>query len=219
MPKFEDMARLVDEGIALDKRMKADKKRLEQIKATLTTVAFEVMDNKSLKFMQIFGTTGHFNTAYKEKFEVDNFERLFKALGEVVAANIARKEEVKYDVKDRFKEALVAVFKQEYSKAISVDQVLQGLGLDSKTIKMVKKKLKGDYLKDKKVLESLGIKGAYEEELYAIRLYKNYELVDHFFGELTSEQIEAVEKSIFIEDGLSAGFEYQDDNLEAELEK
>lgn len=209
----KEFTTLVDEAIELEKQMKADKKKLDTIKALLTKAAYEEMDNKSLKFMQIFGTKGHFNVAYKEKFEIDNYNSLVKTIGEIAVAKIVRKEEVKYDVDDRFKAALIAVLKQEYSKETSIDQILQGLGLDDKAIKVAKKKLKGDYLKDKKTLASFGVTGECEEELYAIKLYKNYELVDRFFGELTSEQIELVKKAIFVEDGISVGFEYEDQEV------
>ena len=49
-----------------------------------------------------------------------------------------------------------------------------------------------------------------QEELHAIRLYKNCELVERFFGELTNEQIEQVRKAVFVEDGISVGLEYED---------
>lgn len=201
---------LVDEAIELEKQMKSDKKKLDKIKAILTKATCDEMENKSLKFMQIFGTKGHFNIAYKEKFEIDNYNSLIEILGEIAAAKISRKEEIKYDVEDRFKTALIAIFKQEYSKEISIDEILQGLGFDYNAIKVAKKKLKGDYIKDKKTLESLGVNKDCKVELFAIRLYKNYELVDRFFGKLTPEQIELVKKAIFIEDGISVGFEYED---------
>lgn len=204
----EHLAKLVDEAITLELKMKDDKKKLDAIKAELTTAAYADMDNKSLKYLQIFGGSGHFNVAYKEKFEIDDYEKLVKILGDIAKSKITRKEEVKYDTEARFKAALIALFKGEYSKEIQIDEVLRGLGLDDKTIKAVKKKLKGEYLKDKKVLESVGVTGECEEELDAIRLYKNYELVDRFFGNLSDEQIEQVRKSVFVEESISVGFEY-----------
>jgi hypothetical protein len=202
------LANLVDEGIALEREIKAAKKRLDQIKAELTTAAYADMDNKSLKYKQIFGSAGHFNATYKEKFEIDDYAALVATLGEVARAKIARKEEIKYDTDTRFKAALIAVFKGEYSSEVSVDEVLQRLGLDANTIKAVKKKLKGDYVQDKRTLESVGVTGDCEEELYAIRMYMNYQLVERFFGRLSDEQIETLRRAIFVEDGISVGFEY-----------
>jgi regulator of replication initiation timing len=206
----------VDEAIELEKQIKQLKKRLDGIKSVLTNIAYEDMDNRSIKFTQIYGTNGHFNVLYKEKLEIDNYTKLVEVLGEIAHAKIAHKEEIKYDVADRFRDALIALYRQEFSNETSVDQVLQGLGLEPKAIKTALKKLKGDYIKDKKVLESLGVKGDCEEELYTIRLYKNYELVERFFGGLTPVEIELVKKAIFVEEGISVGFEYNEEVQENE---
>ncbi|QUO43438.1 ABC transporter permease [Brevibacillus composti] len=203
-----NLTALVDEAIALERKMKEDKKRLDAIKAELTTAAYAVMDNRNLSFLQIFGSAGHFNAVYKEKFEIDNYERLIEVLGDVARSKIIRKEEVKYDTESRFKAALIALYKGDYSKDISIDEVLRGLGLSPDAMKAVKKKLKGEYLKDKKLLETVGVQGDLEEELDAIRLAKNAELIERFFGQLTAEQIDDVKKSIFVEESISVGLEY-----------
>jgi len=204
----EHLVSLVDEAVQLERKMKGDKKRLDAIKAELTTAAYASMDNKNLSFLQIFGTAGHFNAVYKEKFEIDNYERLVDVLGEIAKSKIIRKEEVKYDTESRFKAALIALFKADFDMAIAIDDVLHGLGLSPDAMKAVKKKLKGDYLKDKKLLETVGVQGDLEEELDAIRLAKNAELIDRFFGELADGQIEQVKKSVFVEDSISVGLEY-----------
>jgi len=203
-----ELAQLVDQAIKLDKRMKDDKKLLDEIKSQLQAVAFAEMDNKNIKFKQIFGSIGHFSTTFKEKFEIDDYIKLVSLLGEVANAKIVRKVEVKYDVESRFKEALIALYKDDFSSELTVEDVLRGLGLGDKTVKMAKKKLKGDYLKDKRILESLGVTGECEEELDAIRRYRNWETVDHFFSSLTTEQITQLKKTIFIEEQLAAGLEY-----------
>ena len=75
------LANLVDEGIALEREIKAAKKRLDQIKAELTTAAYADMDNKSLKYKQIFGSAGHFYVSYIEKFDIDDYASLVASLG------------------------------------------------------------------------------------------------------------------------------------------
>lgn len=202
-----DVIALVDQGIKLEKKISNDRKALDEVKAQLTNIAFTDMENKGLKFKQIQGNLGIFNAAYKEKFEVDNFEALKKALGDLVEDKISRKIDVKYDVENKFKKALTALFKGDFSNEPTIDQVLVGLGITD--IKAAKKKLKGDYVKDKKVLESFGASGHLEEELDAIRLYKNYELISRYFEELTDEKIEAIKKGVFVEESLSVGFEYE----------
>lgn len=203
-------AELIDKGIALDKQIKEDTKQLDAIKAKLQAAAVEVMDNKNLKWLQIFGNDGHFNIAQKDKLEIDDYTALIDVMGEKAKSKITRKEEIKYTVDARFKEALIALFKLDFSKdRQTLDEVLQGLGLEAATIKVVKKKLKGEYLKDKKVLESVGITGDCEEELDAIRQIKNAELIDRFFDGLSSEQLTQVRKAVFVEDSIGVGLEYE----------
>lgn len=210
MMTYEQAAELVDQAIALEKQIKESTKRLDAIKAELQAVAIAVMDNKNLKWFQIFGTNGHFNVSQKEKFEIDDYAALIDILGEKAKAKIVRKEEVKYTTEARFKEALIALFKEDFSTdGLTLDSVLLGLGLDPSTINSVKKKLKGDYLKDKRVLESVGITGDREEELDAIRQIKNTELIDRFFSGLTPEQLAQVRKAIFVEDSIGVGLEYE----------
>ncbi|MED4377955.1 ABC transporter permease [Schinkia azotoformans] len=204
------MKSLVDEAIDIDRRMKSDKKRLDEIKAQLTATAFDEMENKNLKYIQYYGKNGTFNVVYKEKFEIDRFSILKDVLGDLVDGKVSKKEsEVKYEVESKFKAALIALYKGDFDKNISIDSVLQELGVDASTLKAVKKKLKGDYIKDKELLESIGLTDDLEEELDAIRMYKNYELVNRFFGDLSVDQIEQIRKAIFVEDNISVGFDYE----------
>lgn len=199
---------LVDEAIKLDRRMKEDKKRLDEIKATLTSEAFEQMENKNIKFMQVFGQEGSCNVTYKEKFEIDHYTRLVEALGEIAEGKVKKKVETKYEADNLFKAALIALYNGEYDNSITIEDVLSGLGIEPKKIKVVMKKLKGNYITDKKALESVGVTGEIEEELDAIRQYKNYELIQRFFSDLTHEQIEKIRKSIFVEENISIGLDY-----------
>ncbi|MNW34004.1 hypothetical protein D3C74_109710 [compost metagenome] len=207
----ERLAGLVDEGIQLERKIKEDGKRLDAIKAELQAAAVEVMDNKSLKWLQIFGNDGHFNIAQKEKFDIDDYAALVDVMGEKAKAKITRKEAIKYTVEARFKEALIALFKGDFATdSQTLDGVLQGMGMDAATIKSVKKKLKGDYIKDKRVLESVGVIDECEEELDAIRQIKNSELIDRFFADLTPEQLARVKKSVFVEEQVGVGLEYEE---------
>ena len=202
-----DFATMVDEAVSLERKIKDDTKKLDEFKATLTAAALADMENKNLKFKQIFGSKGIFSAAYKEKFEIDNYGKLKDVLGNLAEDKITRSYEIKYKVDDRFKKALIALFKGEYDKTLSIADVLENLNIEKK--KACEKKLKGDYLKDKKVLESFGASGELEEELDAIRRYKNHELIKRYFGSLTEEQMQEICLSIFVEESLAAGIDYE----------
>lgn len=197
----------IDLAIKLDKELKAKKKELDNIKAELQSVALADMENKNLKYKQLFGDNGSCDVWYREKFEVDSFELLKTVSGDIAEGKIAKKEEIKYEVESNFKKALIALYKGEY-KNNDIEEILSGLGLDDKSRKVVVKKLKGDYIKDKKLLESLGIDKDIEEELDAIREAKNYELITRYF-EVDKLDIENLKKAIWVEDSLSLGLAYE----------
>lgn len=202
------IAEKIDRAIKLDRLMKKYKKMLDSIKADLQAEALSEMENKNIKYVQLFGSKGSCEAAYKEKFDIDNFPLLLEALGDLLKDKITRKEEIKFDVDNRFKEALSALAKGTYARH-DIEGILTGLGLSGKTLKLALKKLKGDYKKDKALLASLGVTGDLEEELDAIRDEKNLELIERYFQPDTVD-IEKVKKGIWIEESLSLGISYND---------
>lgn len=200
------IAEKVDRAVELDRLIKRHKKELDGIKADLQSLALADMENKNIKYVQLFGNAGSCEAAYKEKFEVDNFSLLVEVVGDLVRDKVIRKEEVKFDVDGRFKEVLIALYKGQYG-VHDLDSILAGMGLDEKQIKVAKKKLKGDFKKDKAVLLSLGVSGDREEELDAIREAKNLELIERYFT-LETLDIEKLKKCIWVEDSLSIALNY-----------
>lgn len=209
------IAEIVDRAVELDKLIKRYKKELDGIKADLQSLALTDMENKNIKYVQLFGRAGNCEAAYKEKFEVDNFSLLVEVVGELVKDKVVRKEEVKFDVEGRFKEALIALYKGQYG-VHDLDGILAGMGLDEKQIKVARKKLKGDFKKDKAVLESLGVTGDREEELDAIKEAKNLELIERYF-DLATLDIEKLKKCIWVEDSLSIALNYDADDAEERM--
>lgn len=202
-----DVASKIDQAIALDKSIKEQKKELDKIKAELQTAALEDMENKNIKHVQFFGTLGQFEALYKEKLEIDNYRLLVRLLGDIVRDKVTRKVEVKFDIENRFKAALMTLLKGDY-KPHDLDAILAGMGLDEKAIKTAKKKLKGDYKADKKILEALGVTGEREEELDAIREAKNLERVQRYF-DLEGIDLDRLKKALWLEESLSVAMSYE----------
>ena len=73
---------------------------------------------------------------------------------------------------------------------------------DAQMRKVVRKKLKGDYAKDKEVLASVGVGGDREEELDAIREELNRQLVERFFEPDLVDRDE-VRNSVNLDESLS----------------
>lgn len=204
------LAEKIDRAIELERGIKEMEKEVKALKAELQAEALAELENKNLKYVQFFGSEGSLEAAHKVKFEVDNYDLLLEALGGLVKDKVAREatETVKYKVDARFKEALIALVNGDFARH-DIAAILAEAGImEPKRLKLALKKLKGDYKKDKAVLESFGLSGDLEEELDAIREAKNQNLIDHFFGSAQID-MDKLRRSIFVEDSLSVGLNYE----------
>lgn len=200
---------LIEEAIQLDKEIKERTAKLNEIKAHLQAEGLREMENKNLRFLQIFSESGSCEIGYKQKLEIDHYSRLVNVLGSIVAEKVVRKEEVKFEPEKKFKDALIVLYLGDYEACDLEKLLLSDLGItDEKQRKLLLKKLKGDYATDRRLLKSAGVVWTAEEELDAIRRQRNYELVTRFF-DLEEVNIEELKKAIFVEDSLSLGLSYE----------
>ena len=203
---------LIDKAIRLDKEVKVKKKELDEVKAELQTVGLKELENKNLKYIQMFSDDGSCEVLYKQKLEIENVNTLQEIFGEVLDSKISKKEEVKYEVESKFKSSLIAIYMNDYKKH-DVDAILTTLGLDENKRKLAMKKLKGEYIADKKILESLGAvdSDGLEEELDAIRENKNYENISRYINveNIDSTFLEKLKRAVSVEDTLTLGLTYE----------
>jgi len=203
---------LIDKAIRLDKEIKEKKKELDEAKAMLQANALSEMENKNLKFYQVFSENGSCEMTYKQKMEIENINVLKELFGNILDSKISKREEVKYEVESKFKSALISLYLRDY-KEHDIDVILASLGLDDNKRKLAMKKLKGDYIADKKLLESLGAidSDGLEEELDIIREHKNYENISRYIDvkSIDDSFTEKLRKAIFVEDNLSLGLSYE----------
>lgn len=197
---------LVDEAIALDREIKEKKRALDGLKAKLQSEALTVMENRNLRWQQFFGESGYCNVAYKEKLEVDSLAKLNELCGDLAESKVTAQTVVKYEVEDSLKRALIALYKGDY-REVDLAELLRGLGLDDKQVKVALKKLKGDYLKDKAVLASFGVTGDLEEELDAIHDQRNFELVSRYFDIAAIDEnfVKKLRLAVNVEETLALG--------------
>lgn len=203
---------LIDKAIRLDKEIKEKKKELDEAKAMLQAEGLSEMENKNLKYLQIFGDGGSCDLSYKQKLEIENINVLKELFGNILDSKVTKREEVKYEVESKFKSALISLYLKDY-KNHDIDVILASLGLDDNKRKLAMKKLKGEYIADKKLLESLGAidEDGLEEELDIIREQKNYENISRYIDtkNIDDNFTEKLKKAIFVEDNLSLGLSYE----------
>ena len=203
---------LIDKAIRLDKEVKVKKKELDEVKAELQSEGLKELENKNLKYVQIFGDDGSCEILYKQKMEIENIDVLKEVFGNVIDTKIKTVQEIKYDIESKFKKALISLYVGDY-KEHDLDSVLTSLGLDDDKKKVVLKKLKGDYAADKKVLETLGAvdEDGLEEELDIIREHKNFELVSKYIdiNAIDDNLKKQIQRELSIEDTLALGLNYE----------
>lgn len=186
------------------------KKEKDEITAILQAYGLEVLENKNLKYIELSSGIGSCNIGYKEKLSVDNLGRLKGVLGSIAEEKIKITMEPKIEFSDKkFQRALIALYKNEF-KEHDIAALLRTLGLEETEIKAAMKKLKGDYFKDKYVLESFGVNdNDLEEELDMIKENINFELISRYFN-IDKIDMEELKKSIFVEDTLSVGYKFRE---------
>ena len=206
-----DNKAIVKEIIILDKQIKEKKKRQEELKLIIQSQGINELENKNIKYIQYYTVDGSCDVTYKQKMEIDNIKILEEIFDDVIVDKITKKEEVKYEIESKFKCALIAIYTGDYKKH-NIEKILQDLGLDRDKIKLALKKLKGEYIADKKLLESLGVvDDELEEELDAIRENKNYELIDKYIdiNSIDDVLIDKIKRAISIEESVTLGLSYE----------
>ena len=203
----DELRAKVDRAILLEQEIKEKKKQLESLKAELQTEALAVMENRNLKWKQLGGEKGVCSVAYKEELEIDSLSKLAELCGDLAESKITVKQTVTYEVDSNFKRALIALYKGDY-REVNLPDLLENMGLLANQVKLAMKRLKGDYIKDKALLESFGKSGSLEEELDPIHDQRNFELVSRYFdvSRIDEDFLRQLRLAISVEDGLSIGF-------------
>lgn len=207
---IENLNEKLERVYQIDNMVSKLKKEKDEITAKLQAYGLEVLENRNLKHLELTADCGSCNVGYKEKLTVDNFEKLKEVCGSIVDAKAKITMEPKIEFTDKkFQMALIALYKKEY-KQHNIPTLLNSLGLDDKESKAVMKKLKGDYFKDKALLESYHVNDDdLEEELDMIKEQISYELVTRYF-DIDTINIDDLKKAIFVEDTLAVGYKFKD---------
>ena len=209
--KADEIKAKIDRYIELDKTEKESKKEKEIIKAELQAEGLTQLENKNIKQIDYFGTMGNCTVGYTEKLKIDNYKVLSDLIKDMVNLDeqITREESIKITPCDNFKKALIVLYKGEY-KQHDIKEILKGLNLNDKQIKVALKQLKGDYNKDKALFEKFELdSNNLEEELDAIREHKNYELIEKYFNNIEAIKVDEIKRTLTLEESLSIGFKYE----------
>lgn len=208
---------LIDACIWLDREQKKGRALLNSYKAEIQARGLTIMEDHNVKYTKFYGYEGSASVMDSMSLDILNPDKLRALVGEGVY-DMKVKEDVKttYKLDGKFERALKALFTRDYTFEMSLEQFLDHMSVkpDEKQKKVLLKKLKGEFEKDKETLLAVLApdgqeKPDFDVELWYIYRIKNGELIKAFLPEeMADGTIEAIRKCIMVESKTSITLDY-----------
>lgn len=200
---------LVTKLIDMDRRRAKLVEDIDRYKAEISTRGSAALDDTNTKFIKYYGKNGSCAVTFAEKLFIADDLRLKGLFPEGVYDKLVTvTSSVKYKYDSKLDAALKAVFSGEYLFDMTMTEYLNNNALfplhpDVKQVKLLLKKLTGDYKKDNKLLTSMFGEGSYDEELLYIHRIRNGELIKLFLpDEGLADVIEKIKKCLTVENDV-----------------
>lgn len=217
---------LIGACVDLDREQKRGRELMNSYKAELQARGLALMEDHNVRYVKFYGDEGSAAITDSMSLDILNPDRLKNLVGEGVY-NMKVKEDTKtsYKFDGKFEKALKAIFTGDYTFETTLEEFLGQMSIkpDEKQKKLLLKKLKGEFEKDKETLISVLAPEVpegqetpdFDVELWYIYRIKNGELIRAFLpGERIKETIEDIRKSIFVETKTSITLDYDTDKEE-----
>lgn len=222
-PKSMTNEELIGACVTLDREQKKSRDMLNGYKAELQARGLALMEDHNVKYVKFYGGEGSAAITDSMRLDILNPDKLKELVGEGVY-NMKVKEETKttYKYDSKFEKALKAIFTGDYTFETTLEEFLEEMSIkpDAKQKKLLMKKLKGEFEKDKETLISVLVPEGQEApdfdvELWYIYRIKNGELIRAFLPEeMLDSTIESIRKSILVETKTSITLDYDTEKEE-----
>lgn len=208
---------LVAEAVRLDREQKRSKRELDAVKAEIQARGLQVIEDRNIRYIKFYAEEGSAAVADTQSLEVLNADKLKGLVSEGVwKQNVTETTKTEYKYKPMFERVLKAVFTGDYSFEYSLEEFIEEHFMPSpQQKKLLLKKLKGDYEKDKGTLISVfGYRNEeeapdFDVELWFIYKIRNGELIKSVFPEEFLDQtIESVRKCLMVDSKTSITIDY-----------
>lgn len=154
---MNSLVELVDEYSGLDSQVEALKKKMNSVASKIQQQALKVMDTKKVKTVQYFGSKNNYVLVTKaSKVDLISYKQIREVFKDITA-NYVKEKDPQYELKKEFKLIAGGIFEGDIESK-SLKDILKEIGLNDDQIKLAVKKLKLDYVKDKHLLLSFGLK-------------------------------------------------------------
>lgn len=219
MENLKSMAdrELVAAAVRLDREQKLKKRDLDAVKAEIQSRGLSLIEDRNVRYIKFYAEEGSAAVADTQSMEVLNVDRLKELLPEGVwKQNVTETTKTDYKYKPMLERVLKAVFTGDYSFDFSLEDFIEeNFKPDPKQKKLLLKKLKGDYEKDKETLISvLGYADGQETpdldvELWFIYKIKNGELIRAVLpDEFLDRTMEEIRKCLIVDSKTSITIDY-----------
>lgn len=208
---------LIDACIRMDREQKKGRALLNSYKAEIQARGLAIMEDHNVKYSKFYGGEGSISIMDSMSLDILNPDKLKALVGEGVYS-MKVKEDVKttYRLDGKFERALKALFTGDYTFEMSLEEFLDQMSIkpDGKQKKVLLKKLKGEFDRDKETLLAvLAPEGQetpdFDVELWFIYRIRNGELIRAFLPEeMIDSTVEAVRKCIMVESKTSITLDY-----------
>lgn len=214
---------LIGALVELDKQGKENRALTNAYKAELQARGISIMDDHNVKYVKFYGDAGSAAITDSMSLDILNPDKLKKLIGEGVwNTKVKESTETKYKYDSKFEKMLKAIFTGDYTFEVTLEEFLDQMPLkpDDKQRKLLLKKLKGDFEKDKETLTSVLLRGVkdgeqapdFDVELWYIYRIKNAELIRAFLPEeLIDNTINEIRKCILVETKTSITLDYKEE--------
>ena len=210
---------LVGEAVRLDQKAKLCRKELDAVKAELQARGLMLIEDRNVRYVKFYSLKGSAAVTDAQSLEVLNVDRLRELLPDGVwKQNVTETTKTEYKYKPLLERVLKAAFTGDYTFEYTLEEFLaehMPLKPDAKQLKLLCRKLKGDYVKDRDVLASVfGFNPLnmpdFDVELWYIYRIKNGELIRAVLPEeFLNETIGEIRKCLIVDSKTAITIDYK----------
>lgn len=223
MYQIMDDKQLVAEAVRLDRKQKQGRRRLDMVKAEIQARGLRVIEDCNTRYIKYTAPEGSVAVTDMQSLDVLNVDKLKGLLTEGVwKQNVTETTKTDYKYKPMLERVLKAIFTGDYTFEYTLEEFVgnqMSVKPDAKQKKLLLKKLKGDYVKDKNTLASVfNTEGSavsdYDVDLWYIYKIKNGELIKAVFPEeFLLQTIEEVKKCLIVDTKTGITIDYDKEDM------
>lgn len=208
----------IKRAIELETTIAGLKRELDSVKASIQEVGLQDIDDRNVKTVSYYTPFGEVIVSETQSLDLLNVKRLRKYFEGVWDTKVTEeKPAVKYKLDKNFERALKAIFTKDYTFECSLEEFLDHMSVkpDEKQKALLLKKLKGDFVKDRALLNSvLGEKesGFYDVDLWYVYKIKNAELIESYTSTRDEDELEKIRKCVMVATKTGMTLNYDKEN-------